>query len=101
MVVKFIIIILISYNRLNYNYLGEIMISNININNVAADWNPGDPAIVPPPANYEALINSVETSASTGLQCPFWYLCLQNTNTVENSDTAVQQNFCPRPQKHI
>jgi peroxiredoxin (alkyl hydroperoxide reductase subunit C) len=66
-----------------------------------ADWTPGDPAIVPPPANYEALTKSVETSASTGLQCPFWYLCLQNTNTVENSDTAAQQNFCPKQQKHI
>lgn len=64
-----------------------------------ADWTLGDPVIVPPPANYEALINSVETSESSGLQCPLWYLCLQNTYTVEDKNATVQQNICPKKYK--
>lgn len=64
-----------------------------------ADWRLGDPAIVPPPANYDALINSVNTASSSGLQCPFWYLCLQNTYTVEGTNGAVQQNFCQKCKK--
>lgn len=46
-------------------------------------WNPGDPVVVPPPNTYDELVNTVNNGASSGLLCPFWYLCYTNINTAQ------------------
>lgn len=38
-----------------------------------ANWEPGDPVIVPPPQNYEELMSRAEDSKE--LECVSWYLC--------------------------
>lgn len=55
-----------------------------------AGWKPGSPIVVEPtPISYDELINRVNTKESQGLQCPFWYLCYKNLNTVDETNTEV------------
>lgn len=40
-----------------------------------ADWQPGNPVLVPPPTTYDELMNRLNTTDSLGMQCPFWNVC--------------------------
>jgi peroxiredoxin (alkyl hydroperoxide reductase subunit C) len=55
-----------------------------------ADWNPGDPVIVPAPNTSEELFKRINTMDSSGYQCPSWYLCFTNMeNEIKNSAPAA------------
>ena len=49
-----------------------------------ANWNQGEPVIVPPPTTYNEIINRVNTMDEHDLQCLFWYLCYKNINATTN-----------------
>lgn len=40
-----------------------------------ANWQEGDPVLLPNPTSYEELINRVNNAKENGYLCPFWYLC--------------------------
>jgi len=46
-------------------------------------WYPGGSVVVPPPNTYDELVNRVNNAASSGIVCPFWYLCYTNINTAQ------------------
>lgn len=45
-----------------------------------ANWQPGQPAIVPPPKTYEQLEDRVANQEEQGLQCLDWFLCYKDIN---------------------
>ena len=40
-----------------------------------ANWQPGQPALVPPPATYSQLLARANDPQAQGLTCEDWYLC--------------------------
>ncbi|WP_294854253.1 peroxiredoxin [uncultured Oscillibacter sp.] len=40
-----------------------------------ANWQPGQPVLVPPPQTYDALISRQNNPQSEGLTCRDWFLC--------------------------
>ena len=40
-----------------------------------ANWQPGQPAMVPPPKTYEGLLERQAKPNPQGLECRDWYLC--------------------------
>ncbi|MEA5042667.1 peroxiredoxin [Oscillibacter ruminantium] len=40
-----------------------------------ANWQPGQPVLVPPPQTYDALISRQNKPQSEGLTCKDWFLC--------------------------
>jgi len=40
-----------------------------------ADWQPSQPAMVPPPQTYSGLLERQEDPAAQGLSCKSWYQC--------------------------
>lgn len=40
-----------------------------------ANWQPGQPVLVPPPQTYEALLNRQNDPKAQGLTCKDWFLC--------------------------
>ena len=42
-----------------------------------ANWQPGQPALVPPPKTYNQLLTRTENPQSEGLTCKDWFLCLK------------------------
>ncbi len=40
-----------------------------------ANWQPGQPVLVPPPQTYEALLNRQNDPQAQGLTCKDWFLC--------------------------
>lgn len=58
-----------------------------------ADWQSGDPVLVPPPTTYDELINRLNTADSHGLQCPFWYVCYTDLPGSNADIPAQTQNF--------
>ncbi len=40
-----------------------------------ANWQPGQPVLVPPPQTYDALISRQNNPKSEGLTCRDWFLC--------------------------
>lgn len=40
-----------------------------------ANWQPGQPVLVPPPKTYKELISRAENPQSEGLTCQDWFLC--------------------------
>lgn len=40
-----------------------------------ANWQPGQPALVPPPKTYNQLLTRAENPQSEGLMCKDWFLC--------------------------
>ncbi len=42
-----------------------------------ANWEPGDPVVVPPPDNYDDLLKRKD---DTSLTCVDWYLCYKNND---------------------
>lgn len=40
-----------------------------------ANWQPGEPAMVPAPRNYEQLIKRLQCPEEMGLDCIDWFLC--------------------------
>lgn len=48
-----------------------------------ADWQPGQPVLVPPPQNYKALLERQNNPQSMGLSCKDWFLC--SKQSPENS----------------
>ncbi|WP_312942971.1 peroxiredoxin [Oscillibacter sp.] len=49
-----------------------------------ANWQPGQPVLVPPPQTYNALISRQTDPQSEGLTCRDWFLC--GKELPENSD---------------
>lgn len=42
-----------------------------------ANWQPGDPALVPPPKTYQDLKDRGQNAQKMGLDCLEWYLCFK------------------------
>lgn len=40
-----------------------------------ANWQPGQPVLVPPPQTYEGLLNRQNDPKAQGLTCKDWFLC--------------------------
>ncbi|MEL7604257.1 MAG: redoxin domain-containing protein, partial [Bacillota bacterium] len=40
-----------------------------------ANWEPGDPAMVPPPQTYQELVQRQNNPAAQGLECKTWWWC--------------------------
>jgi len=40
-----------------------------------ANWQPGQPVLVPPPQTYEALLSRQNDPGAQGLTCKDWFLC--------------------------
>ncbi len=40
-----------------------------------ANWQPGQPALVPPPKTYDALLSRQRDPGAQGLTCDDWFLC--------------------------
>lgn len=43
-----------------------------------ANWQPGQPVIVPPPQTYPELLARQSSSKTSGLSCQDWFLCFEN-----------------------
>jgi peroxiredoxin (alkyl hydroperoxide reductase subunit C) len=46
-----------------------------------ANWNPGQPALVPAPRTYEDLLARENTPQDLGLQCVDWFWCYKDIDT--------------------
>lgn len=60
-----------------------------------ANWQPGNPLLLPAPSTYDELINRVNTAEDSGVTCPSWYVCYTNvpsSTTAGNSPTAPENN---------
>lgn len=42
-----------------------------------ADWQPGDPVIVPPPGSCGTAKERVDTASAEGIECLDWFFCLK------------------------
>ncbi|SFR56802.1 AhpC/TSA family protein [Anaeromicropila populeti] len=40
-----------------------------------ANWQPGDPVLVPPPRTYTQLVERVNDPSQQGLECADWFWC--------------------------
>lgn len=49
-----------------------------------ANWQPGQPVLVPPPQTYQALLERQNKPEAQGLTCQDWFLC--GKNLPENAD---------------
>lgn len=47
-----------------------------------ADWQPGDPVLLPTPTTLDEIITRVDTAEASGIQCPSWYVCYTNVPSV-------------------
>lgn len=45
-----------------------------------ANWQPGDPVLIPPPQTYEELLKRAD---DTALRCETWYLCYKEDTSVK------------------
>lgn len=43
-----------------------------------ANWQPGDPVLVPPPQTYSKLMGREHDPGSLGLNCKDWFLCFKD-----------------------
>lgn len=43
-----------------------------------ANWQPGQPVIIPPPQTYPELLASQNNPPTKGVTCQDWYLCVEN-----------------------
>jgi len=43
-----------------------------------ADWQPGDPGIVPVPQTYQQMLQRSRDPSAEGLTCKTWYLCFKD-----------------------
>lgn len=47
-----------------------------------ANWQPGDPALVPPPKTYNDLLQRENDPQKLGLECKDWYLCYKDQKSL-------------------
>ena len=48
--------------------------------NTPAEWQPGDPVLLPNPTSYEELIDRMNNQEALGYNCPSWYVCYTYLN---------------------
>lgn len=48
-----------------------------------ANWEPGEPTLVPAPSNYNSLLDRENNDQALGLNCEDWYWCYKDINSQE------------------
>ncbi|SJZ32855.1 C-terminal domain of 1-Cys peroxiredoxin [Selenihalanaerobacter shriftii] len=51
---------------------------------IPANWQPGEPVVLPPPSTYDQLRDRVE-NPPPGVDCLTWYLCYRDLNNRNNN----------------
>jgi len=62
-----------------------------------ADWEPGEPALVPAPRTYDELLERQNNPGALNLSCEDWFWCYRELGPAQNGTTNSNQMMTTNP----